>query len=80
MARRHDISPKTYHLRRKRKPPQPAHKAKTVPGRQQLKVRPKDASAPKTLGHWEMDTILPRKSSKGGLLVMLDKCYRRYVS
>ena len=68
-----------YHPGRRRKPPQPAHEAKTVPGRRQLKDRPREASHPETLGHWEMDTVLSRKGSKGGLLVMLDKCSRRYV-
>ena len=33
----------------------------------------------KELGHWEMDTVISRKGSNGGLLVMLDRCSRRYV-
>jgi len=68
-----------YHPGKRRKPKDPAHEAKTVPGRRQLKDRPKEASEPKVLGHWEMDTVLSCKGSKGGLLVMLDKCSRRYV-
>lgn len=68
-----------YHPGRKRKPREPAHEARTVPGRRQLKDRSKDASDAKTPGHWEMDTVLSRKGAKGGLLVMLDRCSRRYV-
>jgi len=68
-----------YHPGRKRKPKDPAHEARTVPGRRQLKDRPREASEAKRLGHWEMDTVLSRKGSKGGLLVMLDRCSRRYV-
>ena len=68
-----------YHPGRRRKPTQPAHEARTVPGRRQLGDRPKEASEAKELGHWEMDTILSRRGSKGGLLVMLDRCSRRYV-
>ena len=68
-----------YHPGKKHKPKNPAHEAKTVPGRRQLKDRPKAASEAKELGHWEMDTVLSCKGSKGGLLVMLDRCSRRYV-
>ena len=68
-----------YHPGKKRKPKNPAHEAKTVPGRRQLKDRPKSASDAKVLGHWEMDTVLSRKGSKGGLLVMLDRCSKHYV-
>ena len=68
-----------YHPGRKRKPKDPAHEARTAPGRRQLKDRPREASEAKRLGHWEMDTVLSRKGSKGGLLVMLDRCSRRYV-
>ena len=53
-----------------------AYEAKTVPGRRQLKDRPKEA---KELGHFEMDTVISRRGSRGGLLVMLDRCSRRYV-
>ena len=68
-----------YHPGRKRKPKNPAHEAMTVPGRRQLKDRPKTAADAKELGHWEMDTVLSCKGAKGGLLVMLDRCSRRYV-
>ena len=68
-----------YHPGRRRRPRLPAHEARTVPGRRQLKDRPKEASEAKELGHWEMDTVISRKGSKGGLLVMLDRCSRRYV-
>ena len=68
-----------YHPGRRRRPRLPAHEARTVPGRRQLKDRPKEASEAKELGHWEMDTVISRKGSKGGLLAMLDRCSRRYV-
>ena len=68
-----------YHPGRRKRPKNPAHEAKTVPGRRQLKDRPKEAAEAKEPGHWEMDTVLSRKGSSGGLLVMLDRCSRRYV-
>ena len=68
-----------YHPGRRRRPQPPAHEARTVPGRRQLKDRPREASEPRELGHWEMDTVISRKGSRGGLLVMLDRCSRRYV-
>lgn len=68
-----------YHPGKKRKPKMPAHEAKTMPGRRQLKDRPQAASDAKELGHWEMDTILSCKGSKGGLLAMLDRCSKRCV-
>lgn len=68
-----------YHPGRRRRPRQPAHEARTVPGRRQLKDRPKEAKEAKELGHFEMDTVISGKGSKGGLLVMLDRCSRRYV-
>jgi IS30 family transposase len=68
-----------YRPGRRRGPPKPAHEAKTVPGRRQLKDRPAEAKEAKMLGHWEMDTVISRKGSSGGLLVMLDRCSRRYV-
>ena len=67
------------HPWRRRRPRQPAHEARTVPGRRQLKDRPKEASEAKELGHFEMDTVISRRGSRGGLLVMLDRCSRRYV-
>ena len=67
------------HPGRRRRPRQPAHEARTVPGRRQLKDRPKEASEAKELGHFEMDTVISRRGSRGGLLVMLDRCSRRYV-
>ena len=68
-----------YHPGRRRRPRQPAHEARTVPGRRLLRDRPAAANEAKELGHWEMDTVLSRKGSGGGLLVMLDRCSRRYV-
>ena len=68
-----------YHPGRRRRPGQPAHDAMTVPGRRPIRDRPQEANAAKELGHWEMDTVISRKGSKGGLLVMLDRCSRRYV-
>jgi IS30 family transposase len=68
-----------YHPGRRRRPRQPAHEARTVPGRRHIKDRPKEAREAKELGHWEMDTVISAKGSKGGLLVMLDRCSRRYV-
>ena len=68
-----------YHPGRRRRPRQPAHEARTVPGRRMVKDRPKEASEAKELGHFEMDTVISRRGSHGGLLVMLDRCSRRYV-
>ena len=68
-----------YHPGRRRKARQPAHEARTVPGRRLLGDRPKEASEAKELGHWEMDTVISGRGSRGGLLVMLDRCSRRYV-
>ncbi len=68
-----------YHPGRRRSPRRPAHEARTVPGRRLLKDRPQEASDAKELGHFEMDTVTSGKGSKGGLLVMLDRCSRRYV-
>lgn len=68
-----------YHPGRRRKARQPAHEARTVPGRRLLEDRPKEASEARELGHWEMDTVISGRGSRGGLLVMLDRCSRRYV-
>ena len=68
-----------YHPGRRRGPRRPAHEARTVPGRRQLRDRPREAQEAKELGHWEMDTVTSGKGSNGGLLVMLDRCSRRYV-
>ena len=68
-----------YHPHRKRKPRTPAHDARTVPGRRQIKDRPAEANDAKELGHFEMDTIISRRGSHGGLLVLLDRCSRRYI-
>ena len=68
-----------YRPGRRRRPRQPAHEARTVPGRRMVKDRPKEASEAKELGHFEMDTVISRRGSRGGLLVMLDRCSRRYV-
>lgn len=68
-----------YHPGRRRKPRMPAHEARTVPGRRQIKDRPAEANDAKELGHYEMDTVISRRGSRGGLLVMLDRCSRRYV-
>ena len=68
-----------YHPGRRKRPKNPAHEAKTVPGRRQLKDRPKEAAEAKEPGHWEMDTVISGKGASGGLLVMLDRCSRRYV-
>lgn len=68
-----------YHPGRRRRPRPPSHEARTVPGRRLLKDRPAEAREAKELGHWEMDTVISRKGSGGGLLVMLDRCSRRYV-
>lgn len=67
------------HPGRRRKPRTPAHEARTVPGRRQIKDRPAAANEAKELGHFEMDTVISKRGSHGGLLVMLDRCSRRYV-
>ena len=66
-----------YHPGRRRKPPTPAHEAKTVPGRRKIEDRP--AAEAGELGHFEMDTVISKRGSHGGLLVMLDRCSRRYI-
>jgi len=68
-----------YHPGRRRKPRVPAHEAKTVPGRRHIKDRPQEANEATELGHFEMDTVISKRGSHGGLLVMLDRCSRRYV-
>ena len=68
-----------YHPGRRRKPGEAAHEAKTVPGRRQIKDRPAAANEAKELGHYEMDTVVSGRGGRGGLLVMLDRCSRRYV-
>lgn len=68
-----------YHPGKRRKPRESAHEAKTVPGRRQIKDRPVEADKPKELGHYEMDTIISKRGTSGGLLVMLDRCSRRYI-
>ena len=68
-----------YHPGKRRKPRTPAHEARTVPGRRQIKDRPAAANEAKELGHFEMDTVISKRGSHGGLLVMLDRCSRRYI-
>ena len=68
-----------YHPGRRRRPRRPAHEARTVPGRRLISDRPQAAGEAKELGHFEMDTVVSRRGSHGGLLVMLDRCSRRYV-
>ena len=67
------------HPGKRRKPRTPAHEARTVPGRRQIKDRPAAANEAKELGHFEMDTVISKRGSHGGLLVMLDRCSRRYI-
>lgn len=68
-----------YHPGRRRRPKMPAHEARTVPGRRQLRDRPQEAENAEKLGHYEMDTVISRRGTGGGLLVMLDRCSRRYI-
>ncbi len=68
-----------YHPGRRRKPGTPAHEARTVPGRRQIRDRPAAANEARELGHFEMDTVISKRGSHGGLLVLLDRCSRRYV-
>ncbi len=68
-----------YHPGRRRRPPGPAHEARTVPGRRLLADRPGEADGRSEPGHWEMDTVVSGKGGRGGLLVMLDRCTRRCV-
>lgn len=68
-----------YHPGSRRKPRTPAHEARTVPGRRQIRDRPQAANEARELGHYEMDTVVSRSGTRGGLLVMLDRCSRRYV-
>lgn len=67
-----------YHPSKKeRKGPKP-HPAKTVPGRLQMKDRPKEANERSEPGHLEMDTVVSRLGGAGGLLVLIDRCTRKY--
>jgi IS30 family transposase len=67
-----------YHpSKKKRKGPKP-HPAKTVPGRLQMKDRPKEANDRSEPGHLEMDTIVSCLGGMGGLLVLIDRCTREY--
>ena len=68
-----------YHPGKRKKPGNPAHEARTVPGRRQIRDRPQAANEAKELGHYEMDTVVSKSGTRGGLLVMLDRCSRRYV-
>ena len=63
--------------RKRRKGPKP-HPAKTMPGRLQMKDRPKAADDRSEPGHLEMDTVVSCHNGRGGLLVMIDRCTRRY--
>lgn len=68
-----------YRPGRRRRPGTPAHEARVVPGRRRLADRPRAADEARELGHWEMDTVVSGCGSRGGLLVLLDRCSRRYV-
>lgn len=68
-----------YHPGRRRRPRIPAHEARTVPGRRRIEDRPRAAEDARELGHFEMDTVVSGRGGRGGLLVMLDRCSRRYV-
>ena len=68
-----------YHPGGRRRPGVAAHEAKTVPGRRQTRDRPAAANEAKEPGHYEMDTVVSGRGGRGGLLVMPDRCSRRYV-
>ena len=63
--------------KKKRKGSKP-HPAKTVPGRLQMKDRPKEADDRSEPGHLEMDTVVSCLGGIGGLLVLIDRCTREY--
>ena len=67
-----------YHPDRRRKKGRKPHPAKTVLGRLQLADRPAGAGTRSELGHLEMDTVVSSAKGSGGLLVLLDRCSRRY--
>ena len=67
-----------YHPDKKRRKGPKPHPAKTVVGRLQLKDRPVEANDRTEPGHLEMDTIVSSINGTGGLLVLLDRCTRRY--
>ena len=67
-----------YHPDRERKKGPKPQPAKTVLGRIQLCDRPVEANDRKELGHLEMDTVVSSMKGSGGLLVLLDRCSRRY--
>ena len=67
-----------YHPGKRNKHPF-AHPARTIPGHRTLKYRPKEADERSQLGHYEMDTVLSGRGSRGGLLVAIDRMSRRYV-
>ena len=64
---------------RRRRQRVPAHAARTVPGRRQLRDRPRAADERSELGHFEMDTVVSGCGARGGLLVLIDRMSRRYV-
>ncbi len=67
-----------YHPGKERKKGPKPHPAKTVLGRLQLDDRPVEAQKRSELGHLEMDTVVSSMNGSGGLLVLLDRCSRRY--
>ena len=67
-----------YHPDRRRKKGPKPHPAKTVLGRLQLDDRPAEAKTRTCLGHLEMDTVVSSANGSGGLLVLLDRCSRKY--
>ena len=64
--------------RRHRRKRNPAHPARTVPGRRRLDDRPPEAVVPTQTGHLEMDTVVSCAGGKGGLLVLFDRLSRKY--
>ena len=48
-------------------------------GRRQIGDRPAEANEAKESGHLEMNTVVLRRGSHGGLVVMLDRHSRRYI-
>lgn len=52
---------------------------KRAPKGRSIEVRPADITAREEFGHWEMDTVVGRKSSKARLLVLSERKTRREI-
>jgi IS30 family transposase len=68
-----------YHPKRRRKRKDPVHRAYKMPGNLSIEDRP-DISQRDEFGHWEMDCIVSGIGGKGGLLVLIERKTRMYLT